>query len=161
MKNKVNDLNILYNKTIKVVGVTFDKHPKNINKIIENGIYYKIFKRFSGYKDKEILKENINIKEFNHEELSDVLLEAYKYQGKDAIKVLINDFDDNYLEVGYIPAEEVSNLLPYLNNKKNILISAYLTGGNLKNIIHNESKDYIEVETLNVGISLDIIVKEK
>jgi len=34
MKNKVKDLNILYNKNIKVVGVTFDNHPKNIKKII-------------------------------------------------------------------------------------------------------------------------------
>lgn len=161
MKNKVNDLKIIYNKTIKVVGVTFANHPKNINKIIENGIYYKAFKRYSGYKDKELIKENINIKEFNKEELSDVILEAYKYENNDAIKVLINDFDDNYLEVGNIPADEVNNLLPYLNNKKNILINAYLTGGNLKNIIHDEKKDYIEIEELNIGISLDIIVKEK
>jgi len=161
MKNKVNDLKIIYNKTIKVVGVTFANHPKNINKIIENGIYYKAFKRYSGYKDKELIKENINIKEFNKEELSDVILEAYKYENNDAIKVLINDFDDNYLEVGNIPADEVNNLLPYLKDKNNLIISAYLTGGNLKNIIHNEYKNYIEIEKLNIGISLDIIVKEK
>ena len=161
MKNKVNDLKIIYNKTIKVVGVTFANHPKNINKIIENGVYYKAFKRYSGYKDKELIKENINIKEFNKEELSDVILEAYKYENNDAIKVLINDFDDNYLEVGNIPADEVNNLLPYLKNKNNLIISAYLTGGNLKNIIHNEYKNYIEIEKLNIGISLDIIVKEK
>ena len=161
MKNKVNDLKIIYNKTIKVVGVTFANHPKNINKIIENGIYYKAFKRYSGYKDKELIKENINIKEFNKEELSDVILEAYKYENNDAIKVLINDFDDNYLEVGNIPADEVNNLLPYLKNKNNLIISAYLTGGNLKNIIHSEYKNYIEIEKLNIGISLDIIVKEK
>lgn len=161
MKNKVNDLKIIYNKTIKVVGVTFANHPKNINKIIENGIYYKAFKRYSGYKDKELIKENINIKEFNKEELSDVILETYKYENNDAIKVLINDFDDNYLEVGSIPADEVNNLLPYLKNKNNLIISAYLTGGNLKNIIHDEYKNYIEIEKLNIGISLDIIVKEK
>lgn len=161
MKDKVNDLKILYNKTIKVVGVTFENHPKNINKIIENGIYYKMFKRYSGYKDKELIKGNINAKEFNSEELSDVLLEAYKYEGENAIKVLINDFDDNYLEVGNIPKNEVHNLLPYLNKKSNMLINAYLTGGNLKNIIHDEYKDYIEIAKLNIGISLDIIVKEK
>lgn len=161
MKNKVNDLKIIYNKTIKVVGVTFANHPKNINKIIENGVYYKAFKRYSGYKDKELIKENINIKEFNKEELSDVILEAYKYENNDAIKVLINDFDDNYLEVGNIPADEVNNLLPYLKNKNNLILSAYLTGGNLKNIIHDEYKNYIEIEKLNIGISLDIIVKEK
>ena len=161
MKNKVNDLKIIYNKTIKVVGVTFANHPKNINKIIENGIYYKAFKRYSGYKDKELIKENINIKEFNKEELSDVILETYKYENNDAIKVLINDFDDNYLEVGNIPADEVNNLLPYLKNKNNLILSAYLTGGNLKNIIHDEYKNYIEIEKLNIGISLDIIVKEK
>ena len=74
---------------------------------------------------------------------------------------LINDFDDNYLEVGNIPADEVNNLLPYLKDKNNLIISAYLTGGNLKNIIHNEYKNYIEIEKLNIGISLDIIVKEK
>jgi len=117
MKSKVSDLNILYHKTVKIVGVTFDNHPKNINKIINNGIYYKEFKKYSGYKDKELIKENINIKEFNKEELSDVILEAYKYENNDAIKVLINDFDDNYLEVGNIPADEVNNLLPYLKNK--------------------------------------------
>lgn len=161
MKNKVNDLKILYNKNIKVVGVTFSNHPKNINKIIKNGIYYKMFKRYSGYKDKELLKENLNVKEFNREELSDVLLEKYQYEGKPAIKVLINDFDDNYLEVGNIPATEVNNLLPYLDQKNKLLITAYLTGGNLKNIIHDEYKDYIEIEELNIGISLDIIVKEK
>ena len=161
MKNKVNDLKIIYNKTIKVVGVTFANHPKNINKIIENGIYYKAFKRYSDYKDKDLIKENINSKEFNKEELSDVILEAYKYENNDAIKVLINDFDDNYLEVGNIPADEVNNLLPYLKNKNNLIISAYLTGGNLKNIIHDEYKNYIEIEKLNIGISLDIIVKEK
>lgn len=161
MKNKVNELKILYNKNIKVVGVTFDNHPKNINKIIKNGLDYKAFKRYSGYKDKELLKENINIKEFNKEELSDVILETYKYENKNAIRVLINDFDDNYLEVGNIPADEVDNLLPYLTNKNNLIITAYLTGGNLKNIIHNEKKDYIEIEELNIGISLDIIVKEK
>lgn len=161
MKNKVNDLKIIYNKTIKVVGVTFANHPKNINKIIENGIYYKAFKRYSGYKDKELIKENINIKEFNKEELSDVILKSYKYENNDAIKVLINDFDDNYLEVGNIPADEVNNLLPYLKNKNNLIISAYLTGGNLKNVIHDEYKNYIEIEKLNIGISLDIIVKEK
>lgn len=161
MKNKVNDLKIIYNKTIKVVGVTFANHPKNINKIIENGVYYKAFKRYSGYKDKELIKENINIKEFNREELSDVILETYKYESKDAIKVLINDFDDNYLEVGNIPADEVNNLLPYLKDKNNLIISAYLTGGNLKNIIHDEYKNYIEIEKLNIGISLDIIIKEK
>lgn len=161
MKNKVNDLKILYNKTIKVVGVTFANHPKNIQKIIENGIYYKIFQRYSGLKDKELLKDNINIKEFNSEELSDVLLEPYIYEGTHAIRVLINDFDDNYLEIGNIPANEVEALLPFINKKENLIINAYLTGGNLKNIIHKEKKDYIEIEKLNIGISLDIIVKEK
>ncbi len=161
MKNKVKDLNILYNKNIKVVGVTFDNHPKNIKKIIDNGIYYKMFKKYKGHKDKEILKENKNIIEFNNEELSDCLLEAYKYNNEDAIKVLINDFEDDYLEVGNIPKEEVPELLHYLKEKNNLIINAYLTGGNLKIIKEGPKKDYVETEKLNIGISLDIIVKEK
>ncbi len=161
MNNKVSDLNILYHKTIKVVGVTFNKHPKNINKIIENGIYYKEFKKFKGLKDKDLLKENKNLIEFNNVELSDVYLEAYKYNNEDAIKVLINNFDDEYLEVGNIPKKEVPFLLPFINNKSNIIINAYLSGGNLKNVIHDDKKDYIKTEKLNIGISLDIIVKEK
>lgn len=161
MNNKVTDLNILYSKTIKVVGVTFENHPKNINKIIKNGMYYKVLKKYSGYKDKELMKEQISMKEYNHECLSDVLLKPYKYNNEDAIKVLINDFDDNYLEVGNIPANEVNNLLPFLNNQYDILIDAYLSGGNLKNILHDPKKDYIEIEKLNIGISLDIIIKEK
>lgn len=161
MKNKVNDLKIIYNKTVKVVGVTFEPHPKNINKIIKNGLYYKELKRYDGLKDKEILKKDITLKEFNGEILGEVLLKPYKYENEDAIMVLINDFDDNYLEVGSIPKDEVKALLPFLSKKENIIISAYLTGGNLKNIIHNDKKDYIEIQELNIGISLDIIVKEK
>lgn len=161
MKNKVNELPIIYNKTIKVVGVTFDKHPKNINKIIKNGLSYKELKKYKGYKDKDLMKENKSLKEFNHEELSDCLLKPYKYQNEDAIQVLINDFDDNYLEVGYIPKEEVPNLIPYLTKEYNIIILPYLTGGNLKNIIHEENNDYISLEEQNIGISLDIIIKEK
>lgn len=161
MKNKVSELNILYHKSIKVVGVTFESHPKNINKIIENGIYYRMFKKYKGQKDKEILKENKNVIEFNNEELSDCILEQYKYNDEDAIKVLINDFDDEYLEVGNIPKEEVPSLLPYLNNKHNLIINAYLTGGNLKTVKASNKKDYISTEELNIGISLDIIVKEK
>lgn len=161
MKSKVSELNILYHKNVKVVGVTFETHPKNIKKIIENGIYYQEFKKYKGHKDKEILKENKNIIEFNNEELSDCLLEAYKYNGEDAIKVLINDFEDEYLEVGNIPKEEVPELLPYLKEKKNLIINAYLTGGNLKTIKEGPKKDYVETEKLNIGISLDIIVKEK
>lgn len=161
MKDKVRELKILYNKTIKVVGVTFENHPKNINKIIKNGIYYKELKRYSGIKDKDILKEELSIKEYNHEVLGDTILNPYTYNGEDAIKVLINDFDDNYLEVGNIPKEEVSNLLPFLDNKNNIIIIAYMTGGNLKNIIHENNKDYIAIEELNIGISLDIIITEK
>lgn len=161
MKSKVSELNILYHKNVKVVGVTFEHHPKNIKKIIENGIYYKEFKKYKGQKDKEILKENKNIIEFNNVELSDCLLEAYKYNSEDAIKVLINDFEDEYLEVGNIPKEEVPELLPYLKEKKNLIINAYLTGGNLKTIKEGPKKDYVETEKLNIGISLDIIVKEK
>jgi len=161
MKNKVSELNIKYKKNIKVVGVTFDKHPKNINQIIKNGLEYKEFKRYSGYKDKELIKKEKSIKEFNHELLGDVILKPYKYQNEDAIMVYINNFDDDYLEVGSIPKEEVNTLLPYLNKKEDIIINAYLTGGNLKNIIHEEKKDYIAIEELNIGISLDIIIKEK
>ena len=75
--------------------------------------------------------------------------------------MLINDFEDEYLEVGNIPKDEVSVLLPLLNKKKNIIINAYLTGGNLKSVIESDKKDYIKIEELNIGISLDIIIKEK
>lgn len=157
MTKKIENLNILYQKRIKVVGVTFESHPKNIHKIIKNGLYYKEFKRYKGLKDKELIKKDLSMKEFNHEPLSDVLLKPYLFEEKEAIKVLINDFDDNYLEVGYIPKEEVNNLLPYLNNKYEIIIDAYLTGGNLKNVLDNS----LSIEELNIGISLEIIIKEK
>ena len=161
MKDKVKELTIIYSKTIKVVGVTFENHPKNINKIIKNGLEYKVLKKYAGYKDKELLKQNLKVKEFNHECLGDVLLKPYKFNQEDAIMVLINDFDDNYLEVGNIPASEVNTLLPFLKKPENIIVDAYLTGGNLKNILHNNKKDIIAIEELNIGISLDIIIKNK
>ena len=159
MKQKVSNLKIIYSKTIKVVGVTFGNHPKNIQKIIANGLDYKLVKRYSGLKDKQLLKEQTDMKEFNYECLGDVILKPYKYNSEDAISVYINDFDDNYLKVGHIPKKEVSSLIPLFNHE--MIIEAFLTGGNLKSILHSEKKDKIETEKLNIGISLDIIVKEK
>lgn len=157
MTQKIENLNFLYQKRIKVVGVTFDNHPKNIQKIIKNGLYYKELKRYKGLKDKELLKQELSLKEFNREPLCDVLLKPYKYENENAIKVFINDFDDNYLEVGSIPKEEVNNLLPLLTNQNELIMNAYLTGGNLKNILDNT----LQTQELNIGISLDIIIKEK
>ncbi len=161
MNDKVQDLNILYKKRVKVVGVTFNPHPKNIHKIIKNGLYYHEIKQYNGYKDKDLVKNDLSLKEFNYEILSDVTLIPYKFKDEDAIKVLINDYENDDLEVGNIPKKEVNNLLPYLNKNNDIIINAYLCGGNLKDIIHDHKKDYIITKELNIGITLDIIIKEK
>lgn len=145
--------NIVYQKEFKVVGISFKDRILNLKQIISNGIEVGSLRP---YLDKSILdmKESklYQLGEFDEQKLSDIRLERIKFDGKDAIRVLVNDYQDNYLEIGFVPDGLVPELSEYLDS--NLKITGYITGGNFKNI----TDDGVVVRSLGYGIRLQVIV---
>ena len=145
--------NIVYQKEFKVVGISFKDRILNLKQIISNGIEVGALRP---YLDKSILdmKESklYQLGEFDEQKLSDIRLERIKFEGKEVIKVLVNDYQDNYLEVGFVPDGLVPELSEYLDS--NLKITGYITGGNFKNI----TDDGVVVRSLGYGIRLQVIV---
>ena len=144
--------NIVYQKEFKVVGISFKDRILNLKQIISNGIEVGALRP---YLDKSILdmKENklYQLGEFDEQKLSDIRLERIDFEGKNAIRVLVNDYQDNYLEVGFVPDGLVLELSKYLDS--NLGITGYITGGNFKNI----TDDGVVVRSLGYGIRLQVI----
>lgn len=145
--------NIVYQKEFKVVGISFKDRILNLKQIISNGVEVGALR---AYLDKSVLdmKESklYQLGEFDEQKLGDIRLERIEFEGKEAIRVLVNDYQDNYLEVGFVPDGLVSELSEYLDS--NLKITGYITGGNFKNI----TDDGVVVRSLGYGIRLQVIV---
>ena len=135
--------NIVYQKEFKVVGISFKDRILNLKQIISNGIEVGALRP---YLDKSIL----DMKESKLYQLGE--FDEQKFEGKEAIRVLVNDYRDNYLEVGFVPDGLVLELSKYLDS--NLGITGYITGGNFKNI----TDDGVVVRSLGYGIRLQVIV---
>lgn len=145
--------NIVYQKEFKVVGISFKDRILNLKQIISNGVEVGALR---AYLDKNVadMKESklYQLGEFDEQKLGDIRLERIEFEGKEAIKVLVNDYQDNYLEVGFVPDGLVLELSKYLDS--NLEITGYITGGNFKNI----TDDGVVVRSLGYGIRLQVIV---
>ena len=145
--------NIVYQKEFKVVGISFKDRILNLKQIISNGVEVGALR---AYLDKNVadMKESklYQLGEFDEQKLGDIRLERIEFEGKEAIKVLVNDYQDNYLEVGFVPDGLVPELSGYLDS--NLKITGYITGGNFKNI----TDDGVVVRSLGYGIRLQVIV---
>ncbi len=145
--------NIVYQKEFKVVGISFKDRILNLKQIISNGVE---FGALRAYLDKNVadMKESklYQLGEFDEQKLGDIRLERIEFGGKEAIRVLVNDYQDNYLEVGFVPDGLVLELSKYLDS--NLGITGYITGGNFKNI----TDDGVVVRSLGYGIRLQVIV---
>lgn len=145
--------NIVYQKKFKVVGISFKDRILNLKQIISNGVEVGALR---AYLDKNVadMKESklYQLGEFDEQKLGDIRLERIEFGGKEAIRVLVNDYQDNYLEVGFVPDGLVLELSKYLDS--NLKITGYITGGNFKNI----TDDGVVVRSLGYGIRLQVIV---
>lgn len=145
--------NIVYQKEFKVVGISFKDRILNLKQIISNGVEVGALR---AYLDKNVadMKESklYQLGEFDEQKLGDIRLERIEFEGKEAIRVLVNDYQDNYLEVGFVPDGLVLELSKYLDS--NLKITGYITGGNFKNI----TDDGVVVRSLGYGIRLQVIV---
>lgn len=145
--------NIVYQKEFKVVGISFKDRILNLKQIVSNGVEVGALR---AYLDKNVadMKESklYQLGEFDEQKLGDIRLERIEFEGKEAIKVLACDYQDNYLEVGFVPDGLVLELSKYLDS--NLKITGYITGGNFKNI----TDDGVVVRSLGYGIRLQVIV---
>lgn len=145
--------NIVYQKEFKVVGISFKDRILNLKQIISNGVDVGALR---AYLDKNVadMKESklYQLGEFDEQKLGDIRLERIEFEGKEAIRVLVNDYQDNYLEVGFVPDGLVLELSKYLDS--NLKITGYITGGNFKNI----TDEGVVVRSLGYGIRLQVIV---
>lgn len=103
---------ILYNKTLSIAGTSF--HQKELIEIATNGMKHDYIEPYDGLSTKEIKNEGDKVWQIADNRFKSIHLEPYKYNGEDAIKFYVNNYLNEFIEVGNIPKEEVQELLLYL-----------------------------------------------
>ena len=154
-KKEIKKDNIIYNRRINVAGIS--NYYDDIKDIIEKGIERGIYTRFKGYTLNDFKKTTESIGEIAEVETNTIKLEKYIYEGKDAIKVLLEGEHGKFYEVGSIPKKELKQLLPYVESKK-LKVKGFFVGGIYRKY-DKEEKGFIDIE-YDLGIELSIIVKE-
>lgn len=142
--------NLLYTTTFHVSGISY--REENLLKVLNNGVQTGEIKRFEGLSRKERIETceefGISIGEYTNESIN-VEFNCTQFNGEDAIEVLANDYNDNYILIGYVPKEEINRLIPYLDKK--VLIWATIVEG--RQVFFNEDEED-DIENLNLGVEL-------
>ncbi len=142
--------NLLYTTTFHVSGISY--REENLLKVLRNGTKVGEINKFEGLSRKERIQTcqefGISIGEYTNESI-DVKFNCTQFNGKDAIEVLANDYNNNYILIGYVPKEKIRELITYLDKK--VLIWATIVGG--KQVYFNEDEED-NIEELNLGVEL-------
>lgn len=153
--NKIVEENDYYQ--FPVAGVSF--HDKELKKIINNNLKIGKLEKFKGFTNRDLIDNGLTLDIYECQPLDGVKLEMYKYNGKDAIKVLLDDTTGNYIEIGSVPNNHLQKMLEILN-KEIIKISFEIMGGIRKTpTIDDDDKDIVETENLNYGVLIMIDYK--
>lgn len=138
----------------KVVGITFKNREDNLLEIIDNGVAKGYLKPYLGLTSSEMKERDLlQLGEFDEQRLADIKLEETTYENKKAIKVLISDYENNYLEIGFVPEDLISDVEKVMHLDCSVV--GYITGGKFKNI---EEDDIIE-RTLGYGVRIEMKIK--
>ena len=98
-----------------------------------------------------------SIGEIAEVETNTINLETYEFDGKPAIKVLLEGEHGKFYEVGSIPKKELKQLLPYVGSKKLKVKGFFFVC--LYRKYDKEQKGFIDIE-YDLGIELLITIKE-
>ena len=140
-----------------VAGISF--HDKELKKIIKNNLELGRLQKFCGFSNRDLIDFGYTLDIFETQHLEGVHLEVCKYNGKDAIKVLIDDTTGNYLEVGYVPNNHLKQMIE-VYDKIIYNITYEILGGSRKTpSIDDLGKDIVETEKLNYGIIIRVYYK--
>ena len=146
---------VIYNRRINVAGIS--NYYDIINEIIEKGTERGIYTKFKGYTLEDFKKTTESVGEIADVETNTINLETYEYNGKPAIKVLLEGEHGNFYEIGSIPKKELKDLLPYVDSKK-LKVKGFFVGGLFRK--YDKETDSFEEKKYDLGIELSIIVKE-
>lgn len=151
----------VFDKVFHVAGISFrEKQLKElINLLLEKGKLQK----FNGFTNKDIKENYESLSIYEGQFLNGLLFKNYKYNNKDAIKILVEE-SEKQLEVGNVPKEIVNQLIKYIENDNYIIDAEYeIVGGMTKHVDYDEEndKEVINTVNLNYGIIVYIKIKEK
>lgn len=146
---------IIYNRRINVAGIS--NYYDVIKKIIVAGQKRGIYPKYKGYTLDDFKKTTESIGEIAEVETNTINLETYEFDGKPAIKVLLEGEHGKFYEVGSIPKKELKQLLPYVGSKK-LKVKGFFVGGIYRKY-DKEQKGFIDIE-YDLGIELLITIKE-
>ena len=140
-----------------VAGISF--HDKELKKIIKNNLDQGKLEKFKGLSNRDIIDFGYELDIYETQLLDGVTLEKYLFNGKNAIKVLIDDTTGNYLEIGSVPNNHLNAILEILNRQITKL-EYEITGGVRKTpTLNDNGRDIIDTQNLNYGMVIHIYYK--
>ncbi|MFA9560357.1 HIRAN domain-containing protein [Evansella sp. AB-rgal1] len=152
-----------------VAGVTAkNENKQDIQKLLkqQGKIYAKEnqIDFYGGYKNKEIIEDNIEISEFEDlvfykDELSFIPEPTNEYDSN-AIKIFIK-YSELPVHIGYVPNDKNVELKNILDNEDVRRIEARYVGGKIKSVEYDsdEDKDIIVTEEITLGIEIKVFYK--
>lgn len=166
--NKItkNNLNIYQ---FNVSGTTFndaktgENRQKIIKKIALEGIDLGYLTPYNNITNKEMLEIYIDEQFWiAGQYIKRTKLEITEYNNETAIKVYISDYNDNYHHIGYVPKNEINDVIKILNDKTEEVYSEF-SGGKFKEIYFDDDtqKERVRVnDSLAYGVKVTIKYKE-
>ncbi len=157
---------LVHNMNFNVAGVTFkNEEGKDIQKEIKRVMNeYKKNEYFSdglynGYTNKEIKEYDLNVSEFEGYNFP-IKFVGDEYEGQPCFKIYLKAYNDDYVHIGYIPKENLSEVTEWLTRDLNIMGTLKIVGGKYKHceIVEKdyEEKEIIEIEELNYGAEVTL-----
>ena len=140
--------------SFKVAGIS--NYYNNLEKIIRSLLNQGILEKFDGYTNKEIIEYDAGMTIFEHQFIKGAKLEPYSYKEKDAIKILLPDYNDKWYEIGSVPKKDLNQVIELLNKDKITNIEFVITGGEAKYINDDVDKPYIVEKEYDYGILIYI-----
>lgn len=157
---------IVHNMNFNVAGVTFkNEEGKDIQKEIKrimneykkNGYFSEGL--FNGYTNKEIKENDLNVSEFEGYNFPAKFV-GDEYEGQPCFKVYIKTSNDDYVHIGYIPKESLSEATEWFTRNLKIIGTLKIVGGKYKHceIVEEdyEEKEIIEIEELSYGAEVTL-----
>ena len=162
---------LVHNMNFNVAGVTFkNEEGKDIQKEIKRVMNeYKKNEYFSdglynGYTNKEIKEYDLNVSEFEGYNFP-IKFVGDEYEGQPCFKIYLKAYNDDYVHIGYIPKENLSEVTEWLTRDLNIMGTLKIVGGKYKHceIVEKdyEEKEIIEIEELNYGETRIVITPHR
>jgi hypothetical protein len=148
----------------KVAGVTFENEDgKDIQKIIKTEIRKlkeagEIGEKYEGYTNTEIKEMDLNVQEYSDVAFY-VKVKEDVFEEKPCVKIYIEQYDGNYVHVGYMPKKLLKEYEQLKKTAIKISGIAELTGGKYKYCEYYENDEYdevAEIETVELDYGLTV-----